>query len=57
MPRTLREAVELLDGSQVLRAAFGDEVVDHYVHAGRWEQAAFDKSVTDWELLRYFERA
>jgi glutamine synthetase len=57
VPRTLREAVELLDGSQVLRAAFGDEVVDHYVHAGRWEQAAFDKSVTDWELLRYFERA
>jgi len=57
VPRTLREAVQLLDESQVLRAAFGDEVVDHYVHAGRWEQAVFDKAVTDWELLRYFERA
>ena len=57
VPRTLREATTLLDGSQVLRAAFGDEVIDHYVHAGRWEQAVFDKAVTDWELLRYFERA
>ena len=57
VPRTLREAVERLDGSQVLRAALGDEVIDHYVHAGRWEQAVFDKAVTDWELLRYFERA
>ena len=23
----------------MLRQAFGDEVIDHYVHAGRWEQA------------------
>jgi glutamine synthetase len=31
-------------------------VVRHYVHAGRWEQACFDRAVTDWELVRYFER-
>ena len=24
---------------------------------GRWEQAVYDKAVTDWELTRYFERA
>jgi glutamine synthetase len=41
----------------VLRQALGDEVIDHYVHAGRWEQSAYDKAVTDWELVRYFERA
>jgi glutamine synthetase len=34
----------------------GDEVIDHYVHAGRWEQQSFDKAVTDWEMVRYFER-
>ena len=56
VPRTLRDAVDRLDCSKVLRAAFGDEVIDHYVHAGRWEQATYDKAVTDWELLRYFER-
>ena len=35
---------------------FGDEVVDHYVHAARWEQAECDRRVTDWELIRGFER-
>ncbi len=57
VPGTLREAAELLDGSTVLRAALGDEVVDHYVHAARWEVSCFDQAVTDWERLRYFERA
>jgi glutamine synthetase len=57
VPRTLREAVERFERSETLRAAFGDDVVDHYVHAGRWEQQAYEKAVTDWELVRYFERA
>jgi glutamine synthetase len=57
VPRTLREAVERLDRSTVLRRAMGEDVVDHYVHAARWEQSAFDRAVTDWELARYFERA
>ena len=57
IPKTLREAVERLDGSSVLRAALGDEVIDHYVHTGRWEQAEYDRRVTDWELVRNFERA
>ncbi len=56
VPKTLHEAVDLLDSSTVLRAAMGDEVIDHYVHAGRWEQQSFDKAVTDWEMVRYFER-
>ena len=56
VPTTLHEAVELFDASAVARAAFGDEVVDHYVHAGRVEVAAFDAAVTDWERYRGFER-
>jgi glutamine synthetase len=55
--RTLREATAALDASAMLRAALGDDVVDHYVHAARWEQAEFDRRVTDWEVIRYFERA
>lgn len=57
VPKTLRDAVERLDGSAALRAALGDEVVDHYVHTGRWEQSEYDRRVTDWELFRNFERA
>ena len=35
----------------VARAAFGDEVVDHYANMADVELAAFDAAVTDWELL------
>ncbi|MGH9019424.1 MAG: glutamine synthetase family protein [Acidimicrobiales bacterium] len=56
VPTTLHEAVDLFDASEVARHAFGDEVVDHYVNAGRVEIAAFDAAVTDWERFRGFER-
>jgi glutamine synthetase len=56
IPSTLRDAVDLLDGSQMAREAFTDEVVDHYVHAGRTELDAFEAVVTDWERFRGFER-
>jgi glutamine synthetase len=56
VPKTLREALALLDGSKVLRAALGDEVVEHYLHTGRWEQHEYDRRITDWELQRNFER-
>ncbi|MQW87435.1 glutamine synthetase family protein [Sinorhizobium saheli] len=57
IPHTLRDATEALSGSTMLRAAFGEEVVDHYVHAARWEQTEYDRRVTDWEVARGFERA
>jgi glutamine synthetase len=56
VPTTLREAVGLFDQSAVARDAFGDEVVDHYVHAAQIEVDAFDAAVTDWERYRGFER-
>ena len=57
IPNTLRDAVEALNRSEMLRKAFGDSVIDHYVHAARWEQAEYDRRVTDWEVRRGFERA
>jgi glutamine synthetase len=56
VPKTLREATELLGKSKMLRAALGDAVVDHYVHTAQWEQFEYDRRVTDWELMRGFER-
>lgn len=56
IPKTLREAAAAADGSAFLRAAFGDGVVNHYVHAAKWEQAQYDRVVTDWELQQGFER-
>ena len=56
VPRTLREARDAFDRSSVARAALGDAVVDHYVHAADTELAAFGAAVTDWERRRGFER-
>ena len=56
VPAALRDAMTLFDGSAIARAALGDDVVDHYVHAAHIEQTAYDATVTDWERVRGFER-
>jgi glutamine synthetase len=56
VPRTLAEAATLFEQSAVARHAFGDDVVDHYVNMARVELDAFGAAVTDWELVRGFER-
>ncbi|MFO0991027.1 MAG: glutamine synthetase family protein [Hyphomicrobiales bacterium] len=56
IPKTLRDATELLDKSKLLRGAMGDDVVDHYVHTAKWEQFEYDRRITDFELKRGFER-
>src|SRR5262245_41377624 len=56
LPKSLREAADLLDGSKLARQTFGDDVADFYVHTARLEVQAFDNVVTDWERQRYFER-
>lgn len=55
--KTLRDAVAAMQGSSMLREAFGEPVIGHYVHTGNWEQFEYDRRVTDWELKRGFERS
>ena len=55
-PHALREAVDALEHGTMVRAALGDEVVDHYLNYGRVEQRLFDEAVTCWERDRLFER-
>ena len=56
LPTTLAEAADLFAKSEVARAAFGDDVVEHYLNYARVEMAAFNAAVTDWERVRGFER-
>jgi glutamine synthetase len=56
VPGSLRDARDAFASSAVARAAFGDEVVDHYTNMADVEIAAFGAAVTDWELKRSFER-
>jgi glutamine synthetase len=56
VPTSLRDAREAFASSAVARAAFGEEVVEHYTNMADVELAAFGAAVTDWELRRSFER-
>jgi len=56
IPATLRDALVIWEGSQWVRDTFGEQVQAHYANMARIELEAFDASVTDWELVRSFER-
>jgi len=56
VPATLREAAALWSASETAKAAFGEEVVQHYRTMADVEQDAYDTAVTDWERYRSFER-
>jgi glutamine synthetase len=56
VPHTMRAARNLFAAGKVARQAFGDDVVDHYVHRADLELVAFESSITDWERFRGFER-
>jgi glutamine synthetase len=57
MPRTLGEGLDCFKRSALMRTAFGQEVCEHLGNFFRQELDAFNhETVTDWELVRYFER-
>ncbi len=55
VPHSLHESIAALEESSFARTAFGDAVIDHYLHFFKTEQRKFDAAVTDWERRRYFE--
>ncbi|TRW96511.1 glutamine synthetase [Paracoccus sp. M683] len=57
VPRTLGDAAAAAMGSDMLRAAFGQDVMAHYHRAALWEIEEQNRVVSDWELARGFERA
>ena len=57
VPRALHEAIAVFEQDPLLPDVLGKEVVEHYAHAGRLEQEAFQRAVSDWELERGLSRA
>ncbi|AZV77111.1 glutamine synthetase [Parasedimentitalea marina] len=57
IPSNLRDAGAALQGSDMLKAALGEDVVVHYARAAEWEIEEFERAVTDYEVARGFERA
>ncbi|MGH3042608.1 MAG: hypothetical protein ACRDNG_12885 [Gaiellaceae bacterium] len=50
------EALDLWEGSEFAKQAFGEAVHKHYLNYGRYEQNEFNQVVTDYERRRMFER-
>ena len=57
LPRSLGEAIEAAESSELLREAFGADVLEHYLHFARTEKRKFDEAVTTWERQRFLERS
>ena len=55
LPRSLDEAARRFAASTVAQDAFGEDFVEHFAATRDFETREFAKSVTDWELSRYFE--
>jgi len=63
LPRDLQEATAKMKGSSVAKELFGEKFVEHFTLTREWEWRQFEKdvpdteskTVTDWELKRYFE--
>jgi len=51
----LGEAATRLAASQAAVELFGAAFVAHFARSREWEEQEFRRSVTDWELQRYFE--
>jgi glutamine synthetase len=56
VPHNIYDAREAFGSSEMVAAAFGQEVVDHYLNRASVEIDAFEAAVTDWERYRGFER-
>ncbi len=57
VPRTLGASAEAALASDMLRDAFGADVIEHYHRAALWEIEEQNRVVSDWEVGRGFERS
>jgi glutamine synthetase len=55
LPTTLAQATQTLANSERARNALPEAFIDHYVRTRDWEVRQHHKSVSQWELSRYFE--
>jgi glutamine synthetase len=56
IPWNLPDAIALWENSAIARECFGDDVHHHILTMAKAEWMAFNQTVTDWELRRYWER-
>jgi len=55
LPGNLKDATHGFAKSKEAKELFGTEFVEHYSKTREWEVREYEKSVTDWQMQRYFE--
>ena len=55
LPMNLGDALDIMAESKVMKEALGEHIFNHYLHIKRMEWDEYRKSVTDWEIARYFK--
>lgn len=55
LPSNLKDATRGFSKSIEARELFGEDFVEHFTSSREWEVREHEKSVTDWQLQRYFE--
>ena len=54
LPRTLGEAVDRFEESELMRETLGDHIFNYLVESKRQEWEEFCTTVTDWERVHYY---
>ena len=55
LPATLKEAIEALEGDEVIQAALGEEYARTYIDAKRAEWEEYHNAVSQWEIDHYVD--
>ena len=53
LPQSLAEAIDVMEGSELLAEALGEHVFDYFIRNKRKEWDAYRAQITPWELDRY----
>ena len=53
MPQSLGEAIDVMEGSELVADALGEHVFDYFIRNKRDEWAEYRTQVTPWEIERY----
>jgi glutamine synthetase len=55
LSKSLPEAIEKMEKSEIAKELFGDDFVKHFLKTREWECKQIDDKDPNWELKRYFE--
>ena len=53
IPQSLAEAIDVMEGSEIVAEALGEHVFDYFIRNTREEWAQYKAQVTPWEIDRY----